>query len=100
MVSRFLERVHANKDVFEKQSSGGVIVFGVYQSLIALPEQLEVLVDALGKAVNGIPKTVPYPILGPRDSRGPHKGMVFIEGFEMGQLPVVWVEDRQVPLML
>lgn len=100
MVSRFLERVDANKESFEKQGSGGVVVFGVYNNLIALPEQVETLVSAIRKAIDSIPQTLPYPVLGPLEIRGPHKGMVYIEGFGAGQLPVVWVEDRQVPLRL
>ncbi len=98
MANRFMQRVDENRESFEKQGSGGIVLVGVYNNMIALPEQVEILVTAIRKAIESKPQTVPYPVLGPLAHRIPDKGMVFIEGSGTGQLPVVWVEDRQIIL--
>ncbi|KAL8928739.1 MAG: hypothetical protein Q9208_001517 [Pyrenodesmia sp. 3 TL-2023] len=98
MVNRFLERVLENKELFEKQGSGGIVVVGVYNNSIALPEQVAILMTAIRTAIESKPHTVTYPVLGSLIHRSPNKGMVFIEGSGTGWLPVVWVEDRQVSL--
>ncbi|KAL8806141.1 MAG: hypothetical protein Q9182_001542 [Xanthomendoza sp. 2 TL-2023] len=60
MVARFLERVDANIESFEKQGTGGVVVFGVYNNSIALPEQVAALVSAIQSAIGREPLVTYY----------------------------------------
>ncbi|KAI4206286.1 MAG: hypothetical protein LQ346_001182 [Caloplaca aetnensis] len=93
-----------NKPYFENQGMDGVLVVGFSQkegggTEIVLPHQVEVIAQTLHDTLGHKPKIVEYgPVEWSHLNTRPDKGFVFIEGYESGQLPVMWVEENQVLL--
>ncbi|KAL9599247.1 MAG: hypothetical protein Q9219_003949 [cf. Caloplaca sp. 3 TL-2023] len=89
---------------FEYQGINGVVVVGFSHTLegspeIVLPHQMEVIAETLRGSLGHRPTIVQYgPVGWSNASNRPDKGKVFIEGFESGQPPVMWVEENQVLL--
>ncbi|KAI4188408.1 MAG: hypothetical protein LQ346_005322 [Caloplaca aetnensis] len=100
MVGRILAMVtnEANKYCFEDQGTDGIVVFGINDQGLVLPDQVRILYEKIAHALGHAPRLVEYPVDWSYNHASPNKGTVFIEGNESGQLPVVWVEDRQVSL--
>ncbi|KAL8727130.1 MAG: hypothetical protein Q9166_006263 [cf. Caloplaca sp. 2 TL-2023] len=93
-----------NRPYFENQGTNGVVVVGFSQkegggTELVLPHQVEVIAQTLRDTLGHKPKIVEYgPVNWSKIDTRPDKGKVFIEGYESGQLPVMWVEENQVLL--
>lgn len=97
-----------NKPLFEHQGANGLLVVGFEWVKTngddvreqALPWQVTAMAEKLKQRLGLHAKVVEH---GPieesdeKDSR-PDRGKVFIEGFESGQLLVMWLEENQVNL--
>ncbi|KAL8907428.1 MAG: hypothetical protein Q9207_001398 [Kuettlingeria erythrocarpa] len=96
--------VNENKPYFENQGMDGVLVVGFSQkeeggTEIVPPHQVEVIAQTLHDTLGQKPRIVEYgPVEWSHPNTRPDKGFVFIEGYESGQLPVMWVEENQVLL--
>lgn len=102
-----LVKLAENKGCFENQGTNGVLVVGfeVVKTQGAdvrqyvLPYQVSAMAESLQKNLGLDAKVVEYgPVMKSSHITRPDQGKVFIEGFESGQLPVMWVEENQVHL--
>lgn len=100
MVGRILAMMNhdLNKHCFENQGTDGIVIFGINHEGMVLPDQVRILYAKIAPAIGHAPRLVEYPVDWSVNNVSPNKGTVFIQGNESGQLPIVWVEDRQVPL--
>ncbi|KAL8939221.1 MAG: hypothetical protein Q9211_002834 [Gyalolechia sp. 1 TL-2023] len=100
---QFLTR-DENKAYFENQGTNGVVLVGFSRTEgggteLVLPHQVEVVAQTLCDTLGHKPRIVDYgPVVWSHLNTRPDKGLVFIEGYESGQLPVMWVEENQVLL--
>ena len=84
---------------FENQGAGGIMVYGLLNGE-PLRDQLTIVAKAIAKMVNALPMGVDYKVINvEKEEAGPDKSIVVIEGVEPGQMPKLWVEHRQVPLI-
>ncbi|KAL8838114.1 MAG: hypothetical protein Q9170_002255 [Blastenia crenularia] len=95
MIDRVVSCVQANKSHFEDPGSGGIVVYGVYQGEIALPDQVKLLAANIEKVLRLQARPFRYQVPG---TPGPNKGIVIIEGDPMGQSPTLWVEEYKIVL--
>ena len=93
-----IQRFEDNRVHFENQGSVGVLVFGLWQGEIALPDQVDYIATNIEKVTEVAVTTRSYHVLKTRESRTYNKCVVLIEGLAIGHLPRVWVEDDQIPL--
>ncbi|KAL8670952.1 MAG: hypothetical protein Q9168_004535 [Polycauliona sp. 1 TL-2023] len=96
MMNCILAVVRCNKDCFPDQGSDGIVVFGIQGQEIKLESHVKLLITMIRKALMLNPQLITYPVLLELEHRPTNKGMVYIEGYTTGQMPIVWVEHRQV----
>ena len=97
-INQVVQCFTTNKGYFENQGPGGIVVYGIFNNEVALPDQLKLIAATVQNKMQLAVKGASYKILEKQDSRGQNKGVVLIEGVAIGQLPLIWVEDRQVPV--
>lgn len=98
MMTKVINCFKSNKSYFDSQESGGIVVFSMYEGKVALHDQVKILAVAV-KNIIGVPtKPVSYKVLASTEPCGSNKGVVLIEGPRSRQLPIFWVEDKQVLL--
>ncbi|KAL8648563.1 MAG: hypothetical protein Q9210_004916 [Variospora velana] len=97
MMDQIIKCVQANKSYFENPGSGGIVIYGVYQGEIALPDQVKLLAASIEKILQMPARPFQYNVPG---NPGPNKGIVLIEGNPMGLQPTLWVEEKKMGLMV
>ena len=98
-IPEVIKRFKAKKIHFENEASVGIVVFGLWQGEIALPDQLNYIAATIEEEI-GVPVTTKsYRVIDVKESWIPNNVCVLIEGFATGQLPLVWVENDQISLL-
>ena len=95
-INQVVQCCNNNKSHFENQGPGGIVVYGILNKEVALPDQLKVILGTISSKMQIAPQGASYRILEADAHRGPNKGVVLIEGIAPDQLPRVWVEDREI----
>ena len=72
----------------------------MYDGKVALHDQVKILAATVKNIIGVATKPVTYKVLASTEPRGFNKGVVLIEGPRSGQLPILWVEDKQVLLLV
>ncbi|KAL8820872.1 MAG: hypothetical protein Q9223_000991 [Gallowayella weberi] len=100
MMNRILQCFLANKIHFENQDAGGIIIFGSWDGAMALPDQVRILAYNVKEIMNLDTRAVPYKVYTEDDTRDneANKGAVLVQGIAAGQLPILWLEEHQIPL--
>lgn len=96
MMDQVIKCVQANKSYFGNPGSGGIVIFGVYQGEIALPDQVKVLAANIEKILQMPARPFQYKVPG---TPSPNKGIVLIEGHPKELPPTLWVEGEKMGLM-
>ena len=97
-IDQVVQCFNNNKSNFENQGPGGIVVYGILNKEVALPDQLKLILGTIQSKMQISPQGASYKILEAGAPRGPNKGVVLIEGIAANQLPRVWVEDREILL--
>ena len=95
MVAKVVNCFTANRQHFDNQGSGGILIYGIHNKEIALEDQVKVLAATLQKIVGSNTRPVAYKVLGNSEPPSSDKGIVLVEGSQAAQSPVVWVEDNR-----
>ncbi len=98
MMTKVISCFIANKQYFEHQGSGGIVIYGIHNKEIALPDQVKLLAATVQKIVGSNTRPVAYNVLGSSEPRNSDKGIVLVDGSQSAQPPVVWVEDKRYSL--
>ena len=95
MMSKVIGCFTANRQYFDNQGSGGILIYGIHNNEIALEDQVKLLAATLQKIIGSNTRPVSYKVLGSSEPRSPDKGIVLVDGSQAAQSPVVWVEDKR-----
>lgn len=98
MMTRVISCFIANKQYFEHQGLGGIVIYGVYNKEIALADQVKLLAATVQKIVGSNTRPVAYNVIGSSEPRNADKGIVLVDGSQPAQPPVIWVEDKRYTL--
>ncbi|KAL8800263.1 MAG: hypothetical protein Q9182_005287 [Xanthomendoza sp. 2 TL-2023] len=102
MINSMLQDFKLLKAKFEHQGPGGIIIYGQYEIHGAksyLEDHVKIIANGIESTLGKKAKEVPYKVyLDRNEYRPPDKGIVLIDGNTSGQIPIVWLEDRQLSL--
>ncbi len=88
MMTQVISCFIANKQYFEHQGLGGIVIYGVHNKEIALADQVKLPMATVQKIVGSNTRPVAYNVLGSSEPRNADKGIVLVDGSQPAQPPV------------